>query len=141
MYVHQTGVGNSLHETKFVGPFTLVNIGAAGLLGFLASMFTNAIGLTGPNLSPLWWVQIVIIGGGALLGIMLTRRLDGLSLLDRLLLRGNCWMRRMTGDDMDGPDSAITTSGAHRAGGAVAIYRDGQRRAGAWLAPVEGDDI
>jgi hypothetical protein len=106
------------------GPLSLFN-----LLGLVVGMLavwklTGWLGLTGPNFSPAWWLQVVLIGASGIGGALCTARMGGLAPLERAVLWVNFHLERLTGGSTITPHAPGAS--AQRTRGALVIERDGQ---------------
>ncbi|HEU4323120.1 MAG TPA: hypothetical protein VFS21_08200 [Roseiflexaceae bacterium] len=106
------------------GPLTLVNAIALVVAVLAAWQITGALGLTGPNFSPLWWAQGALILVSGACGVLVTIRLAGMSLLSRAHLWISFQIEQLLGQQQVTPHAP--GAGRTRHAGALAIERDGR---------------
>ena len=121
MYTHQEEL-NARGQSRQLGILTTANAAGAGVLGLITWQVTRLLGITGDFWDARFWVQAALVVGGAALGVVVTVRWSGLSLLDRLLLWISFQQRRLAGQTLIRPQAAVTTDAD---AGMPTVYRDG----------------
>jgi hypothetical protein len=113
------GVG----QDRQISILTTANIGGAAIGALVTWQGTGMLGVSGPWLSGLWTVQTVLTLLGTVIGVALTTRWSGMSMLDRLQLRMGYQMRQIAGEHLLAPE-ALAASRDQR--GMVTLYREGR---------------
>lgn len=88
---------------------TTANIGGAVIAGLIIWQLTGVLGITGSWFSARWWIQMILIVLAAVLGVILTTRWSGLSLLDRIQLRIDFQLRLLAGDHILAPEASMSS--------------------------------
>ncbi|HEX6293023.1 MAG TPA: hypothetical protein VFZ66_27820 [Herpetosiphonaceae bacterium] len=121
-YTHQEEL-NARGQSRQLGIFTTANAAGAGVLGLVVWQLTRMLGVTGDFWDARFWVQAALVLAGAALGVAVTFRWSGLSLLDRLLLWIGFQQRRLARHTRLRPQAAVVGDAD---GGMPAVYRDGE---------------
>ena len=112
-----------LGQDRQLSVLTTANIGGAAIVALVAWQAAGLVGLSGPWFSVRWWIQAALILGGAALGVALTTRWGGLSMLDRIQLRLGYQMRRLAGEVVLAPEAPASTPDQRSF---TTLYRDGR---------------
>lgn len=110
-------------QGRVIGIFTMANAGGAAVLGLGMWQFTKWSGITGDWFTAGSWLQMFLIIAAAVVGVVITFRWSGLSILDRLMLFGAYQQRRMARHIMIQPQAAVANSSGQTM---TTLYRDGQ---------------
>ncbi len=114
---------SSKGQDRQISILTTANLAGAVICGLLAWQLCKLLGITGDFFSAGWWLQGALIVGGGVLGILLTIRWSGLSLLDRLMLFGGFHMRRLARETVIQPQAAVATLQTQSL---TTLYQDGR---------------
>ncbi|HEX6288247.1 MAG TPA: hypothetical protein VFZ66_03610 [Herpetosiphonaceae bacterium] len=122
MYTHQEDL-NARGQSRQLGIFTTANAAGAGVLGLVTWQLTRILGITGDFWDAQLWVQAALVLGGAALGVVVTFRWSGLSVLDRLLLWISFQQRRLARHTLIRPQAAVATESDDTM---PTVYREGE---------------
>lgn len=139
MYVQREPLASATQD-RVISILTVQNLGGAAGGGAVVWFLCNVLGLRGEALTPLWFLQVLLILIGCGIGIVLTVRWTGLSLFDRASLYLMFQLRKASGGHIIAPPPVLT-----RAAGAVGVMTlrsdDGVVIARPYTPDQPGDEV